>query len=169
MGGTERLCRWQAAVTPCLMPVRWLRALGTGHILRAGVTQELQSRGTAHTGQLWARHTAHRSGKVRERWHSPRAQSCEDRQRIQSWEKGVSHTLSYKQELPPRARPHLWQQRSGRRPILSPGVLQRPWSALQLARALSISASSLRGHARPAPALTAVPHSPGPSSYTARE
>lgn len=44
------------------------------------MTQELQSRGTAHTGQLWARHTAHRSGKVRERWHSLRAQSCEDRE-----------------------------------------------------------------------------------------
>lgn len=49
-----------------------LPAHGTGHILHAGTTQHLHSRGTAHTGLCKA--------KVQQGQHRPRAQSCEDRE-----------------------------------------------------------------------------------------
>lgn len=64
-------------VRPRLMPtlalhIRRLQALGTGHIICAGVTQDLHSRGTAHTGQRCVRHTALGSAKVQEGQHSPK-------------------------------------------------------------------------------------------------
>jgi len=77
----------------------------------------------------------------------------------------LSHTLSYKQELQPRARLHLRQHQPCHRSILPPGQKR----VLQLAQSLSISASSLRGRARLPPAFTAVSHSLGPTSYRARE
>lgn len=126
--------------------IRGLPALGTGHILCAGVTQHLHSTGTVHTGLCKA--------KVQEGQHCPRAHSCE---------KVVSHSLSCKQELHPRARPHLWQQQSHHRPILAPG------HPTEGSVALSISASSLRGHTCSPAAPTAVPNSPGPTSSRARE
>lgn len=102
---------WFRSTATLALHVRGLQALGTGHILRAGVTQDLHSRGTARTGQLCARQRCGRDSTA------PELRAVRtDREPLV--EKRV---LPHPVLQTGAARPHLWQQQSHHGPVLTPG------------------------------------------------